>query len=111
MKLDAGSRIDFVIDADGQVKVIPLNVPAKALSGILHRQGMESSNDRGNGASDRAWVLASGLDTNVPTILCIFVLGCVSSYTTAIVTQEGLTAFDQFYGARTKLPQNTPHLL
>ncbi|OWY69313.1 AbrB family transcriptional regulator [cyanobacterium TDX16] len=43
LKLDAGSRIDFVIDADGQVKVIPLNVPAKALSGILHRQGMKAA--------------------------------------------------------------------
>ena len=43
LKLDAGSRIDFVIDADGQVKLIPLNVPAKALSGILHRKGMKAA--------------------------------------------------------------------
>lgn len=43
LKLDAGSRIDFVIDGDGQVKVIPLNVPAKALSGILHRPGMKAA--------------------------------------------------------------------
>ena len=43
LKLNAGSRIDFVIDADGQVKVIPLNVPAKALSGILHRPGMKAA--------------------------------------------------------------------
>jgi len=43
LKLDAGSRIDFVIDAEGQVKLIPLNVPAKALSGILHRQGMTAA--------------------------------------------------------------------
>lgn len=43
LKLDVGSRIDFVIDADGQVKVIPLNVPAKALPGILHRQGMKAA--------------------------------------------------------------------
>jgi hypothetical protein len=43
LKLDAGSRIDFVIDADAQVKLIPLNVPAKALSGILHREGMKEA--------------------------------------------------------------------
>jgi hypothetical protein len=43
LKLDAGSRIDFVIDADGKVKVIPLNVPVKALSGILHREGIEAA--------------------------------------------------------------------
>jgi AbrB family looped-hinge helix DNA binding protein len=43
LKLDVGSKIDFVIDADGQVKLIPLNVPATALSGILHRPGMRAA--------------------------------------------------------------------
>lgn len=43
LKLDTGSRIDFVIDPDGQVKVIPLNVPAKALSGILHHPGIKAA--------------------------------------------------------------------
>ncbi|MBD2308698.1 type II toxin-antitoxin system PrlF family antitoxin [Chroococcidiopsis sp. FACHB-1243] len=43
LKLDVGSKVDFVIDADGQVKVIPLNIPAKALSGILHREGMKAA--------------------------------------------------------------------
>ena len=43
LKLDAGSKVDFVVDSDGQVKVIPLNVPNQALSGILHRPGMKAA--------------------------------------------------------------------
>ncbi len=37
LKLEIGSKIDFVIDESGTVKVIPLNVPVTALSGMLHR--------------------------------------------------------------------------
>jgi AbrB family looped-hinge helix DNA binding protein len=37
LKLSSGSRIEFVIDEDGQVKIFPLNVPVETLSGILHR--------------------------------------------------------------------------
>ncbi len=40
LHLDTGSKIDFVIDQNGEVKVIPLNVAAENLSGILHREGM-----------------------------------------------------------------------
>ena len=36
-------KIDFVIDENGDVKVIPLNVPAENLSGILHREGMPTA--------------------------------------------------------------------
>ena len=43
LKIDTGSKVDFVIDLDGQVKVIPLNVPAKALSGILHRSELKAA--------------------------------------------------------------------
>lgn len=43
LKIDAGSKIDFVIDADGQVKLLPLNIPAKTLSGILRRPGMRAA--------------------------------------------------------------------
>ncbi|MES1022227.1 type II toxin-antitoxin system PrlF family antitoxin [Gloeocapsa sp. BRSZ] len=43
LKLDAGTRIDFVIDAEGQVKIIPLNAPVNALSGVLHRPGMKAA--------------------------------------------------------------------
>ncbi len=43
LKLDNGSKVDFVIDSDGAVKVIPLNVPSEALSGMLHRPGMKAS--------------------------------------------------------------------
>lgn len=39
LKLEIGSKIGFVIDEDGTVKVMPLNVPVTALSGMLHRSG------------------------------------------------------------------------
>ena len=40
--LQAGSKVDFIIDENGDVKVIPLNVAAERLSGILHRKGMRT---------------------------------------------------------------------
>ncbi len=43
LHLDTGSQIDFVIDEQGDVKVIPLNVAAERLSGILHREGMPTA--------------------------------------------------------------------
>lgn len=43
LKLDAGSKIEFVIDENGIVKLIPLNVPIQALSGVLHRPGMKAA--------------------------------------------------------------------
>ncbi len=39
LKLEIGSKIGFVIDENGTVKVIPLNVPVTALSGMLRRPG------------------------------------------------------------------------
>ena len=39
LKLATGSKVDFVIDGEGQVKIIPLNVPVESLSGLLHRPG------------------------------------------------------------------------
>ena len=41
LKLDSGSKVDFVIDENGDVKLIPLNVLVEDLSGILHRPGMK----------------------------------------------------------------------
>lgn len=41
LKLVSGSKISFIIDEDGQVKLFPLNVPVEELSGILHRPGMK----------------------------------------------------------------------
>lgn len=41
LNLVSGSRVEFVIDEDGQVKIFPLNVPVETLSGILHRPGKE----------------------------------------------------------------------
>ncbi|MEM9214404.1 MAG: AbrB/MazE/SpoVT family DNA-binding domain-containing protein [Cyanobacteria bacterium P01_F01_bin.150] len=37
LRLASGSRVEFVIDEDGQVKLFPLNVAVETLSGILHR--------------------------------------------------------------------------
>ncbi|MGB7086018.1 MAG: AbrB/MazE/SpoVT family DNA-binding domain-containing protein [Phormidesmis sp.] len=41
LRLVSGSRVEFVIDEDGQVKIFPLNVAVETLSGILHRPGMQ----------------------------------------------------------------------
>ena len=43
LNLDTGSKVDFVIDENGIVKLIPLNVPIESLSGILYRKGMKSA--------------------------------------------------------------------
>ena len=37
LRLVSGSRIEFVIDEDGQVKIFPINIAVETLSGILHR--------------------------------------------------------------------------
>jgi AbrB family looped-hinge helix DNA binding protein len=42
LNLDPGSKVDFVIDENGTVKLLPLNIPIQRLSGILHRPGMKS---------------------------------------------------------------------
>ena len=41
LQIDTGSKIDFVIDENGEVKVIPINIAIESLSGILHRPGMK----------------------------------------------------------------------
>ncbi|MGB7442666.1 MAG: AbrB family transcriptional regulator [Coleofasciculaceae cyanobacterium] len=43
LNLDIGSKVDFVIDENGIVKLIPLNISIKSLSGILHKKGMKSA--------------------------------------------------------------------
>lgn len=43
LNLDTGSKVDFVIDENGTVKLIPLNVSIKSLSGCLHRPKMKSA--------------------------------------------------------------------
>lgn len=40
LKLVSGSRIEFVIDESGQVKIFPLTVAVETLSGILHRPNL-----------------------------------------------------------------------
>jgi AbrB family looped-hinge helix DNA binding protein len=40
LNLDTGSKVDFIVDENGTVKLIPLNIPVQNLSGILHRKGM-----------------------------------------------------------------------
>lgn len=41
LKLASGSRVEFVIDESGQVKIFPLNVSIETLSGLLHRPGIK----------------------------------------------------------------------
>ena len=43
LKLETGSKVDFVITSDGTVKVIPLTVPVSALSGMLRRPDMPAA--------------------------------------------------------------------
>ncbi|MDY6780990.1 MAG: AbrB/MazE/SpoVT family DNA-binding domain-containing protein [Cyanobacteriota bacterium] len=43
LKLVSGSRVEFVIDEDGQVKIFSLNVAVETLSGILHRPGIQAT--------------------------------------------------------------------
>ena len=43
LKLVSGSKVEFVIDEDGQVKIFPLHVAVETLSGILHRPGMRAA--------------------------------------------------------------------
>ena len=43
LHLDTGSKIDFVIDENGEVKVISINVAIESLSGILNRPGMKAA--------------------------------------------------------------------
>lgn len=40
LNLDTGSKVDFIVDENGTVQLIPLNIPVQKLSGILHRKGM-----------------------------------------------------------------------
>lgn len=42
LHLDTGSKIDFVIDENGEVKIISLNIALESLSGVLHRPGMKA---------------------------------------------------------------------
>ena len=41
LMLVSGSRVEFVIDEDGHVKIFPINVAVETLSGTLHRPGMQ----------------------------------------------------------------------
>lgn len=43
LKLEMGSKVEFVIDENGDVRIVPLNVPIEALSGVLHRPGMKTA--------------------------------------------------------------------
>ncbi|GGA59314.1 AbrB/MazE/SpoVT family DNA-binding domain-containing protein [Okeania sp. KiyG1] len=43
LKLNAGTKIEFVIDEEGEVKIIPLKFSVEDLSGILHYPGIEKA--------------------------------------------------------------------
>ena len=61
LKLEVGNKIDFVIDENGTVKIIPLDVPVTALSGMLRRPGLATATIEdmesaiAQGASDWTW--------------------------------------------------------
>ena len=40
LKLDAGAKLDFIVDKDGTLRVRPLR-PLSSLFGLLHRPGMQ----------------------------------------------------------------------
>jgi AbrB family looped-hinge helix DNA binding protein len=42
LKLEAGSKVRFVLEEDGTTRIIPLNVPVESLAGFLHRPGMKA---------------------------------------------------------------------
>ncbi|MBU4459835.1 MAG: AbrB/MazE/SpoVT family DNA-binding domain-containing protein [Verrucomicrobia bacterium] len=39
LRLNAGSRLDFIIGEDGEVRMRPVRTSASKLFGILHRRG------------------------------------------------------------------------
>jgi AbrB family looped-hinge helix DNA binding protein len=41
LRLGAGDRVDFVVKDDGTVVLRPSTVDVRALSGLLHRQGLK----------------------------------------------------------------------
>ena len=43
LKLVSGSKVEFVIDEDGQVKIFPLNVAVETLSSVLHRPDIQKA--------------------------------------------------------------------
>ena len=55
LKLEIGSKIGFVIDENGTVKVIILNIPVTALSGMLRRPGAAATI-----AEDMDYAIAQG---------------------------------------------------
>jgi antitoxin PrlF len=42
LKLEAGSKVRFVLEEDGTTRIIPLNVSIESLAGILYRPGMKA---------------------------------------------------------------------
>lgn len=43
LKLVSGSKLCFVIDEEGQVKLLPLNVSIEQMSGMLHRPSIKKT--------------------------------------------------------------------
>lgn len=42
LRLKAGDRLDFVVEADGRVYVQPVNIDVRQLSGMLYKKGRKS---------------------------------------------------------------------
>lgn len=39
LKIDTGSQVDFVIDRDGTVVLLPRRIESSTISGMMHRPG------------------------------------------------------------------------
>ncbi len=61
LSLVGGSRVEFIIDSNGQVKIFPLDVAVETLSGILRRPNQkhasleEMDTAIAEGANDWDW--------------------------------------------------------
>jgi AbrB family looped-hinge helix DNA binding protein len=64
LRLVSGSRVEFVIDEAGQVKIFPLNVAVETLSGILHRPGIRPAS-----LEDMESVISEGANEQKPSAL------------------------------------------
>jgi AbrB family looped-hinge helix DNA binding protein len=42
LKLATGSQVDFVIDSEGTVILLPRQIPSSTISGMMHRPGMKA---------------------------------------------------------------------
>lgn len=42
LQINPGDQIDFIIESDGRVVILPTTIKVQELKGILHREGMKA---------------------------------------------------------------------